>query len=185
MVHRNGWCIYSGGPEEDTTVSTSDRTLDSITIQSEYWKVGKRITVVAPVLMMRSGPLGTTYSVIAKLYIGSTLVMDATMTLAAGADPRERNGHYEFEMSFVVGAVAASGVTLYPTRNSRSFTNLGAGSFGTPVPPGNITFYPMYPAVPGLAIDTTVDQTIAVKYACGQLGGGVDVLLQGLTAYAT
>jgi hypothetical protein len=180
VIHRNGWCIYSGSPVEDTTVSASDRTLDSFAIPAAYWKVGKRITVVAPVLLEREG---NGKSVTAKLYIGSTLVMSKTM--GTGPAPSWQSGHFEFEMSFVVGAIAGSGITLYPTRNLRSYTSGSHASFNTIQSVASDEFWPMEPDTPGIAIATNAAQAIAVKYACNDALATVHVRLQGLTIYST
>jgi len=179
VVHRNGLCIYSGSPVTDNVVQIADRTLDSFAIPAAYWKVGKRFTIVAPVLLDR-----TTAGkwIAAKLYIGATLVMSKTLTVPGA--PGWISGHYEFEMSFVVGALAAAGVTVYLTRNLRSFQSQAHADFDAIQTP-TLQFYPMEPITPGLAINTTANQGITVRYACNDALSLATVYLQGLTIYST
>jgi len=96
-----------------------------------------------------------------------------------------RAGHFDFDMDFIVGAVAASGNTIYPARTIRSFTSTSGADFGNIQNVGAHEMYPMKPTTAeGLAIDTTAAQAISVVYL-NSGNGSVTVLLQGLTIYST
>jgi len=182
VVHRNGLCIYSGSPVTDTVVSAVDRTLDSFTIPAAYWKVGKRITIVAPILLERETPANW---VQAKLYIGTTQVLYKRITVPGA--PGWISAHVDLEMSFVVGAIAGAGITLYPTRNIRSYncqSHAVYDDINNPVTP-ILEMIPMEPDTPGIAIATNAAKAIVVKYACNDATSVVHVYLQGLTIYAT
>ena len=179
VVHRNGLCIYSGSVVSDGTWSTSERTLDSFTVPAAYWKVGKRVSLRATVEAQAS--TGATGNVTIRVYIGSTLAMEKSM---AAASSLGRGGHYDFEMDFVVGALAGSGTTIYPSRTIRSYTSTDGASFGNIQSVAAHEMYPMRPAFPGLAINTTAGQAISVVYVCGG-SGTCALLLQGLTIYST
>lgn len=186
VVHRNGLCIYSGSVETDDTWSASERTLDSFTIPAAYWKVGKRIQVRATVLVVLGTGEQGGGSVTLKVRIGTggTAAMEKTMSLTP--PPGWKGGHFDFEMDFVVGAVAASGDTLYPTRTIRSFTSENGALFGDLREVGKHEMYPMKAVGdpgPALAIDTTAAQAISVKYVCSG-NGTVTVMLYGLTIYS-
>jgi hypothetical protein len=180
VVHRNGWCIYSGSPVEDTTGSGSERTLDSFTIPAAYWKVGKRVTVVATVL---AEIVGNGKNVALRLKIGSTVAMEKT--ISGASSPTWRSGHFDFEMTFVVGAVAGSGTTIYPARTIRGFTSQSHADFNVIKTVATHELYPMEPDTPGLAIATDAAQTVSVTQQTNAAGVSVHLRLQGLTIYST
>jgi hypothetical protein len=180
VVHRNGLCVYSGSYASDSTWSLTERTLDLFTIPAAYWKVGKRIQVRATVEAQAS--TGASGSVTLRVKIGSTVVMEKSMAATSGLG---RAGHFDFDMDFIVGAVAASGNTIYPARTIRSFTSTSGADFGNIQNVGAHEMYPMKPTTAeGLAIDTTAAQAISVVYL-NSGNGSVTVLLQGLTIYST
>ncbi|MFB3882889.1 MAG: hypothetical protein ACE149_16615 [Armatimonadota bacterium] len=180
VVHRNGWCIYSSSPVEDTTGSGAERTLDSFTIPAAYWKVGKRVTIQATVL---AEVAGNGKNVALRLKLGSTVVMEKT--IAGASSPTWRSGHFDFEMTFVIGALAGAGVTIYPARTIRGFTSQSHADFNTIKSVATHELYPMEPDTPGLAVDTTAGQTVAVTQQTNSAGVSVHLRLQGLTIYAT
>ena len=180
VVHRNGWCVYSGSPVEDTTGNGNERTLDSFTIPAAYWKVGKRLTILATVLAEIEGP---GKSVTLRLKLGSTVAM--AKTISGASAPTWRSGHFDFEMTFVVGAIAGSGTTIYPARTIRGFTSQSHADFNVIKTVATHELYPMEPDTPGLAIATDAAQTVSMTQQTNAAGVSMHLRLQGLTIYST